>query len=362
MQHSKGLSDNHMPSSGMEERSSWIRRGILRGLTLSPISNLWAPFRGDRALVLMFHRFAPEADGHSQALFRRTLQYLRSRRYVVMDLERIVRAGLTGDPVPRKAVAITFDDAYHDHFDVALPLLAEFDMPATFFLSSGFSDGVTWMWWDQIAYLATRGNRRQLDLTVGGERFQADLSAPSGSLIMNRMIERCKRVPDSERHAAIHRMAVAVECELPAVPPAEYRPLTWDQARIAERFGIRFGPGSVSHSILSRLDDATAAYEIEHSWNRLKEELSSPSPIFCYPNGKTPDFGPREVRLCAQAGLLGAVSAEHAYLNPRALSKTPSSAFAIPRFSAPESFVEVVRLLSGLQVLLGAVLGEPSHS
>ncbi len=305
----------------------------------------------------MFHRFAVSEDRHSPGFFRRCLHYLRAHRFNLIELETLVRAGLEGRPIPRRAVAITFDDCYLDQFEIGLPLLAEYDVPATFFLTSGFADGELWMWWDQIEYLVQRADVPRLEIVApSGPVQRYDLSTEAGRIgAINSLVEYCKEVPQTLMRTTIEAVAVACHCELPEVPPSEYRGMTWEDARIAERLGIRFGPATVSHPILSRVEDSRAEHEIAESWRRVREELSEPVPIFCFPNGKPPDFGPREIQLCARAGLLGAVSAQHHYFEPDTLRAQPEAAFAIPRFSAPESFPELVRIVSGLEVLLNAI-------
>jgi peptidoglycan/xylan/chitin deacetylase (PgdA/CDA1 family) len=67
----------------------------------------------------------------SVAAFHEQLEFLRRRRRVV-PLTDVVqgRVPTTGPP----AVAITFDDAYVSVRDIALPLLREYDFPATVFV------------------------------------------------------------------------------------------------------------------------------------------------------------------------------------------------------------------------------------
>ena len=310
---------------------------------------------GDRSFILMFHRFSVSTDQHSAAVFRRILRYLRQHRYPILDLEVMIRGVLEGSPLPRRAVAITFDDGYADQFEIALPLLAEFDAPATFFLTTGFTDGGLWMWWDQIEYLMTRTTKKQVELKVGGETSRFDLASDVARLRSTESLTvSCKALVNGQLQSTIRGLAAAAELDLPSGPPPDYLPMTWDQARIAERFGMRFGPATVSHPILSRVDDPDAAYEITHSWHRVQAELSNPTPVFCFPNGKLGDFGPREIDLCARAGLLAAVTAEPGYVQ-RTTSTVPERPFTLPRFSGPDDLTELVRLSSGLQVLLSSI-------
>jgi peptidoglycan/xylan/chitin deacetylase (PgdA/CDA1 family) len=90
--------------------------------------------------ILLFHRVTdaiPEdALTVSTARFRRICQMLRNRFHVVPlgEVQRILRSG---QPMPRRTVAVTFDDSYHDNI-VAARTLAEHGMPATFFIPTAF--------------------------------------------------------------------------------------------------------------------------------------------------------------------------------------------------------------------------------
>lgn len=335
---------------------SRIRDGFIRAMTVAPVDGVWSRFLRGRCTILMFHRFRGGEEHHSVGSLWQILRYLRKRRYAILDLEEVVRAMLEGAPVPSGSVVITCDDGYEEQFGVALPVLAEFDIPATFFLTTGFTDGDLWLWWDQIEYLLAHTHRRSIDLDLNGEPVHYDLSSEraSGEALRD-LTKRCKEVANGALLGTIEQLARAAECDLPASPPAAYRPLTWDQARIAERFGIRFAPGTVSHPVLAKLDDARAAWETTHSWQRVSSEVARPVPIFCYPNGKYADFGRREIELCASAGLIAAVTAEPGYLVTDSKASAAQVRFLLPRFSVPQSLPELVRLTSGLQAFLASL-------
>jgi peptidoglycan/xylan/chitin deacetylase (PgdA/CDA1 family) len=68
-------------------------------------------------------------------------------------------AGLDGAALPRNPVMITFDDGYRSCRDIALPILRELGVPATFFIATGFPGVGKLYWWEQIAAVlhAARG-------------------------------------------------------------------------------------------------------------------------------------------------------------------------------------------------------------
>src|SRR6185295_12429728 len=94
-----------------------------------------------RLLILTYHRVRPEPDGlitdnaHA-AGFRRQMQVL-ARAFAVLPLIEAVERMLAGT-LPSRAVCITFDDGYADNAEVAAPILADFGLPATFFIATGF--------------------------------------------------------------------------------------------------------------------------------------------------------------------------------------------------------------------------------
>ncbi|MFC6992316.1 polysaccharide deacetylase family protein [Haladaptatus sp. GCM10025707] len=90
-------------------------------------------FPDRRNAILVYHSVGmPGRFGTvSVERFRRDLDYLTSR-YTVCDLPDVLESGT------KKRVAITFDDGFADFETNTLPLLREFDCPATVFVSSDF--------------------------------------------------------------------------------------------------------------------------------------------------------------------------------------------------------------------------------
>jgi peptidoglycan/xylan/chitin deacetylase (PgdA/CDA1 family) len=121
--------------------------------------------------VLLFHRVTdaiPE-DGltvstrHFQAICR-----MLQRGFNVVTVAEIYRLLNAGEPVPRRTVAITFDDCYRDNL-CAAQVLAHYRLPATFFIPTGYigTDAVfEWdldlprmanLTWDDLTEMASMG-------------------------------------------------------------------------------------------------------------------------------------------------------------------------------------------------------------
>jgi peptidoglycan/xylan/chitin deacetylase (PgdA/CDA1 family) len=102
--------------------------------------------------------------------------------------------------------------------------------------------------------------------------------------------------------------------------------LDWSQVREMAAEGlITFGSHGRSHSIVSRLDDATLREELSASKATIERELDLCVRHFAYPNGKPGDWDGRAVRLLPELGYATAVTMRHD------LVQAGVEPFALPR-------------------------------
>jgi peptidoglycan/xylan/chitin deacetylase (PgdA/CDA1 family) len=97
--------------------------------------------------ILMYHRIAPWTEGTPRPTwnvtpdqFRRQLAGLLSRGYQPWPLRRALAAQRAGQPVPRRAFVVTFDDGYENVYSHAWPILKELSVPATVFIVTSYLD------------------------------------------------------------------------------------------------------------------------------------------------------------------------------------------------------------------------------
>ena len=343
------------PASG---RQSW-KRVLLAPLAAPGVSRVLAGLTDTSATVFMLHRFAvPELSiqGHSPVAVGAILAALRKRRFNLISLHDLFRKLKAGEPLQR-AVVFTIDDGYFDHARVGAPVFVEYDCPATIFTVSGFLDGKIWLWWDQLTYIFAQTRRTELTARLAGREIPFTLDSPQArrqnDIALNLLYQDASQ---SDRLASLADLLREADVELPAAPPPEFAPLTWDEARRLERKGISFGPHTVTHPILSSTSAEQSASEIEESWARLRAELQSPVPVFCYPNGRRRDYGDREMAQVQRLGLLGAVSGHFDFFRPQ-LYREPPNICRVPRFGFQDDTSSVLQCVSGLASLKAKLRG-----
>jgi peptidoglycan/xylan/chitin deacetylase (PgdA/CDA1 family) len=105
----------------------------------------------DRAVIVLFHRVDDRLAGDPISCtvddFRRLCRFFK-QYFNVITLAELLEKMRAGKPVGGDLV-ITFDDGYRDNHLAAAPILREFDLPACFFVATGFIETETVPWWDE---------------------------------------------------------------------------------------------------------------------------------------------------------------------------------------------------------------------
>jgi len=155
--------------------------------------------------IVAFHRVNNQIPGEpltcTPAKFRAFCVFLRQHFRVIPLSEQI--AGCRAGSDMGGTLSITLDDGYLDHIAVAAPILRQLQLPATFFVTTGFIGSQTippwdldlprqpaWMTWDDLRTLRAQGfeigshTDTHLDMgTADPERVRADLALSRHKLL-----------------------------------------------------------------------------------------------------------------------------------------------------------------------------------
>ncbi|MFQ3234754.1 MAG: peptidoglycan/xylan/chitin deacetylase (PgdA/CDA1 family) [Paraglaciecola sp.] len=114
----------------------------------------------DNAVILLYHHVSektPATTSVSPRTFRLHMQYL-SDNFQVLPLTEILAALEAKQPLPEKAVAITFDDGYSNIYKNGHRILNEFKLPYTVFINPALVGTVDYhLSWQQMKAMAKQG-------------------------------------------------------------------------------------------------------------------------------------------------------------------------------------------------------------
>lgn len=300
----------------------------------------------------MYHRFSetPKQGFACKDTFREQVAHIRCH-YRPMTLRDLSLAIFEEGRVPEHALVLTIDDGYRDFYEIAYPILREYDVPATLFVTTGFINGDLWLWHDQIAWLLDQSVDIKEGFSVGPVTFDSGtLSADVRQEYWRRLSDFLLSVDDSEKHEHINRLAKVLGVALPAKSPSGFEACSWEQLREMEANGIEIGGHTVTHPSLGRVTGEQARQEIFGAMEALVHNLGNCSRSFCYPNGQHQDYSSKTMKLVEEAGFVSAVTA---FLDGMGVRER----YALRRHSAGDGPFQFAKAVSGLQ-FLGRRLGK----
>ncbi|HSE98479.1 MAG TPA: polysaccharide deacetylase family protein, partial [Blastocatellia bacterium] len=129
---------------------------------------------------------------------------------------------------------------------------------------------------------------------------------------------------------------------VPETPPAEFAPLSWEQAREMDSLGVEIGSHTVTHPVLTHSSASRLSRELGESRSRLEAVLGRRVDLFCYPNG---DYDRGVRKEVARAGYRCAVTTE------AGLNDGRSDPLALKRIHTERDLAHFAQATSGLEQL-----------
>ena len=168
----------------------------------------------------------------SARVFRQQLDYLTSH-YRVVPLSKLIECLESDNDLPPGLAAITIDDGYRDAYEIAFPILQQYQAPATLFVVTDFLDRKIWLWTDKLRFLTEQTRATRLETTINDCPLQIQLSGRASRLeAATQVNSHLKALPDEAKEEAIKRIASSLRVEIPDLPTRDYDSITWEQARL----------------------------------------------------------------------------------------------------------------------------------
>jgi len=256
---------------------------------------------GDRLLILGYHRVLPVHEAKSKGVQPGMFVAPETLRMHLSVLSEYVDFIHLDDWVSmedrsasqlRTQCAITFDDGWRDNFDIAFPILKEFNCPATIFLATGYIGTQRRFWPERISKLFSDIPRIQKDAADLSDLIKS-LSGVNirqikeGKFNVNDVIERVKQKDDRTICASLDLIDDLLGDDNEIVNQ-QAEMLDWNQIRQMTDSGlVRLGSHTVEHVRLSeQVSEERAVEELRRSRMVIRKMTGQDPKLFCYPNGE----------------------------------------------------------------------------
>lgn len=103
------------------------------------ICNAFSKSKSNGALVLMYHSvsFSPAFFVVKPKEFEKQIKFLKQSGLLCINFSELMRKIYAKESL-LNTVCVTFDDGYADNYEIALPILKKYGIPASIFVSTGF--------------------------------------------------------------------------------------------------------------------------------------------------------------------------------------------------------------------------------
>ena len=201
-----------------------------------------------------------------------------------ISMDRFMACKDGGTDLPERAFIVTFDDGFENNLRLAAPVLEELDIPAIFYITSGFVADNQMSWIDRIDEAFERTPRGSVRLPWGEYSFD-----DAGSKIEILEIIRSKAKADP--NISFDDFASEIQSQLGV---GEIRSddgeldkkMTWEDVRQLESVsGFSIGGHTHTHAVLAHLDEAALDFEIGAHLSMLEDEIALKTVHFAYPDG-----------------------------------------------------------------------------
>jgi peptidoglycan/xylan/chitin deacetylase (PgdA/CDA1 family) len=325
-----------------------LRAASALGLSSRLLESHW---RRQRLLILCYHGVSL-ADEHqwnpalylAPALFRQRLEALRQMDCAVLPLGEAVSRLYAGS-LPKKSVAITFDDGPYDFYRVAAPMLLEYAFPATVYLTTYYSLYNRPVFDVMLPYLLWRGRGRQLCWPEWLPQ-PVSLDEPGRAAAQFRLKERAREQGWSARDKDQALAALAGKLEIDYEELCAQRILHLMSPEEASRLAAQ-GIDIQLHTHRHRVPLQRELFlrEIQDNQRCLRDICPTPAVHFCYPGGV---YRPEFAGFLAESGVVSATTSE------AGLAHRTTNRFFLPRLLDTSSLtpVEFAAWVGGLPCFL----------
>lgn len=252
------------------------------------------------------------------------------QKYNIISLGRYIEYLQGKTDIPSYPLIFTFDDGYKNNYNLLFPLVKQYQVPVTIFLTTGNVGKCSPGWLNKIEYAIAMTSKSEFALKVNGAVRNFNLDSLSGKGHACAEVKRIlKGINQAKIEATVESLVRELKVDIDNVTDENFISLSWPEVKEMSQWGVDFASHSESHPILTNTDAERVKVELSVSKEKIENHLGRKSLFFSYPNG---DFNQDVKRMAKEAGYICAVTTTYG------LDDRKTDAYELRRISINNNF------------------------
>ncbi|MEQ8505295.1 MAG: polysaccharide deacetylase family protein [Rhodospirillales bacterium] len=242
--------------------------------------------------------------------FRRQMHHIKTA-CTPLSMDDIVDLARSGDTIPDRAVAVTFDDGYKNNHAVAAPILDEYGLPAVFYVCAGMVGTNMMFATDIVEDCINLSDEQRISISLADGPETIPITTVEDKIVtVNRIKGHCKLISPEERTRVLAELS-AVTGVIPSIDhSANYPMMNWAEVREMDSNNLfTIGGHSLYHHTLSKHDAHTLNLDIKTTLGLLEFNLGHAIPHFAYPEGQSVHYNDHVIETLKHEGVICSPSA-----------------------------------------------------
>lgn len=277
-------------------------------------------------IILLYHRVA-NLEIDPQLLAVSVVNFEKQIKYLKENFE-ILRFEDNWENIDRPSVVVTFDDGYVDNLVNAKPILEQYEVPATIFVSTGNIGTEKEFWPNELErfIILNKNLPNYMSLSIQHMIKDFDFSSDRKKIESYHQIHtELKKMQSNERTEFMKELECVLNVDVPA--RELYRTVNEKELLALDTSKyITIGSHTVTHTQLSLQPSEIQKWELNESKAVLERILRHSVTLFSYPFGSHNDYTEDTVEFVKKAGYFKAASNY-----PGQIHSTFSDNFEYPR-------------------------------
>ena len=235
---------------------------------------------------------------------------LIQKKYTLLSMDDVVEIYTSGEPWPKNAVAVTFDDGFQNNYLNAAPILDKYNCPSTFYVCAGMINTDLMFWVDIIEDCLNRTKRKAVRIHLDEDVLLDVRDDDKKIQAIDTIKKYCKKAATSVKDRILDELVEETDVSPSADASSDYKMMSWKQLKAINNDDLfTVGGHTLYHDIMAAQPVDLMEKDLDTTLSLLEYNLGTPIAHFSYPEGQAHNYSQEVISALRNKGIVCSPSA-----------------------------------------------------